>query len=469
MPLPPRTFSIWKSRRLTVMLLLCDLLGLSACWFGAYFIRVGMERFGYSPINTVQPYLKLFPVLLATWILNATFFGLYTHRRRLTSLNTWRRLLMASYHCLLYSMVLAFLFKQQDLGRSVIVLSGIGVALYFYLSRSLLRQWKAEALIRGKGTVRALIVGTGPLALKIRDALRDHREIGFQLVGFVRHPNEPLVDLNGGAPLLGTTDDIVNIMQKNGIEEIFLAIANLPQGEQLAILNAAESPGVNVHLVSNIFSVLTQQAPVEEIGEFPVVSLGDGQLPTHHRIVKEAADFVLAVLGTLAWLVFFHWWIAARIRASSPGPVFFKQERVGRGGQLFWVYKYRTMVTAADPYATAPTDPDDNRITPIGRWLRRTSLDELPQLLNVLRGEMSIVGPRPEMQFIVDRYEPWQRRRLDVKPGITGLWQVIGRKNLPLELNMEYDLYYVKNQSLLLDLQILLKTIPAVWTGKGAF
>jgi lipopolysaccharide/colanic/teichoic acid biosynthesis glycosyltransferase len=127
------------------------------------------------------------------------------------------------------------------------------------------------------------------------------------------------------------------------------------------------------------------------------------------------------------------------------------------------------MRTDADPYAVAPTDPDDSRITPSGRFLRRTSLDELPQLLNVLRGEMSMVGPRPEMPFIVEKYEPWQRRRLDVKPGITGLWQVIGRKNLPLHLNMEYDLYYIKNQSLLLDIEILLKTVPAVLMGRGAF
>jgi lipopolysaccharide/colanic/teichoic acid biosynthesis glycosyltransferase len=127
------------------------------------------------------------------------------------------------------------------------------------------------------------------------------------------------------------------------------------------------------------------------------------------------------------------------------------------------------MRTETDPYCPAPTESDDPRVTRFGRFLRRTSLDELPQLLNVLRGEMSLVGPRPEMPFIVEKYEPWQRRRLDVKPGITGLWQVIGRKNLPLHLNMEYDLYYIKNQSLLLDIEILLKTIPAVFMGRGAF
>jgi lipopolysaccharide/colanic/teichoic acid biosynthesis glycosyltransferase len=164
-----------------------------------------------------------------------------------------------------------------------------------------------------------------------------------------------------------------------------------------------------------------------------------------------------------------HWWIALGIRRDTKGPVFFKQERVGRDGKRFLIYKYRTMHVEAPPYDYAPTAEEDPRITRFGRWLRRTSLDELPQLLNVLRGEMSMVGPRPEMPFLVDKYEPWQRRRLDVKPGITGLWQVIGRKNLPLHLNMQYDFYYIKNQSLLLDLEILFRTIPAVLKGKGAF
>ncbi|HNM45706.1 MAG TPA: sugar transferase, partial [Candidatus Sumerlaeota bacterium] len=151
------------------------------------------------------------------------------------------------------------------------------------------------------------------------------------------------------------------------------------------------------------------------------------------------------------------------------GPVFFAQDRVGRNGRRFRIWKYRTMLTSAPTYAVAPTEEMDPRITRFGRWLRKTSLDELSQLLNVLRGDMSIVGPRPEMPFIVDQYEPWQRRRLDVKPGLTGLWQVIGRKNLPLHLNMQYDLYYIKNQSILLDIEILLRTIPAVLKGKGAF
>ncbi len=465
------SFSIWKSRRLTLLLVAADVLGLTLAWFGAYWIRYELGQVWLGPINVIDPYMHIYPLLLGVWIANAAIFSLYIHRRRLTSLNTWRRILMASYQCLLYAMVLGFLFKPLDLGRSVIFLSGFLVFIYFYASRTMLRVLKQSAIREGRATVRALIVGTGPLALKIRDSLRHHREIGFDLAGFVAHPSEPEPEspLDREAPLLGTTTDLLEVIHREQVEEIFLAIGHLPQDEQLGILNAVEVPGVSVHLVSNIFGVLTQQANLDEIGEFPVVPLGTGRLPWHQEAIKEVLDRILAAAGTVLWLVGFHWWIALGIKRDSKGPVIFKHQRVGRGGRLFWCYKYRTMRTDAHPYEKAPVDPEDDRVTRFGGFLRKTSLDELPQLLNVLRGEMSVVGPRPEMPFIVEQYEPWQRRRLEVKPGITGLWQVIGRKNLPLHLNMEYDLYYVKNQSLLLDVEILLKTVPAVLRGKGAF
>ncbi len=155
--------------------------------------------------------------------------------------------------------------------------------------------------------------------------------------------------------------------------------------------------------------------------------------------------------------------------AANRGPLFYRQERLGRDGEEFQILKFRTMRPKADPYAPSPTDDNDERITPIGRWLRRFSLDELPQLINVLRGEMSLVGPRPEMPFIVERYQPWQRLRLQVRPGLTGLWQILGRKDLPLVENIEYDFYYINNRSLLMDLVILLRTVPVVLRGRGAY
>ncbi len=229
-----------------------------------------------------------------------------------------------------------------------------------------------------------------------------------------------------------------------------------------------EEAHVTVKTVSNIMEVITGEFKDEEMADFPVMNLRDGHLSPGQATLKRIMDLVI-ILTTLPlwgplWL-----FIAAHLRITQGAPVHFAHERVGKDGRSFRLHKFRTMALDAPEHAKSPTDQQDPRITKAGRWLRRTSLDEMPQLLNVLKGDMSLVGPRPEMPFIVDQYEEWQRRRLDVLPGVTGLWQVIGRKNLPLHYNLEYDFYYIRNQSLWVDLTILIRTLPAVIFGKGAF
>lgn len=462
--------SVWKTRWISIFLLIADAIGLSLCWLGAWYLRMLLSPF-LGPINTIDPYVAVYPLILAAGLANCMAFGLYLHRRRLSSLNRPSILIRAGYHWLLYIIVVGFFFKELDLGRSIILFAAILGQIHLFLSRGILKALKRRAIAAGRGTMRSAIVGTSPLALEVRDSLRDHPEVGYTLCGMITHPGEeehPGLE-EAGVRLLGSTHDLDNIVEHESLEEIFLAVAHLDPREQLDLLNLADRRGLNVHVVTNIFGVITEQAKVGEIGAYPVITLRDGYIPLHQELLKRALDLFCAGVGFLVWMLFFHWWIAWRIKRDSPGPVFFLQDRIGKNGETFRIYKYRTMRTEADPYGVAPTQEQDPRVTGFGRWLRRTSLDEIPQLLNVLRGEMSMVGPRPEMPFIVEKYEPWQRRRLDVKPGVTGLWQVIGRKNLPLHLNMQYDFYYIKNQSFLLDVEIILRTIPAVLHGKGAF
>jgi len=186
------------------------------------------------------------------------------------------------------------------------------------------------------------------------------------------------------------------------------------------------------------------------------------------RAAKRLFDLALAG-GALLVLSPLFPLVAWRIRREGPGPVLIKQERVGKDGRPFTLYKFRTMHAGTALYAPAPRAEDDPRVTRVGRTLRRYSIDELPQLWNVVKGEMSIVGPRPEMPFIVERYEEWQRSRLKVAPGLTGLWQILGRKDLPLAENLEYDLYYLFNRSFFLDCAIILKTLPHLTLPKGAY
>jgi len=201
----------------------------------------------------------------------------------------------------------------------------------------------------------------------------------------------------------------------------------------------------------------------------PVVNLNGHNFSAVERLIKTLLDRSLAlfiiVLTLPLWL-----FISLLIKLTSPGPVFFLQERVGYKGRIFKMIKFRSMYNSSKKFAGAPHSPQDERITSMGRWLRRTSMDELPQLINVFLGEMSLVGPRPEMPFIVESYEPWQRKRLDVMPGITGLWQIQGRtKEAPIHAHLEFDFYYILNQSLLTDLKILGQTMLAVTKGRGTF
>ncbi|MEK7188130.1 MAG: sugar transferase [Patescibacteria group bacterium] len=191
---------------------------------------------------------------------------------------------------------------------------------------------------------------------------------------------------------------------------------------------------------------------------------------SHHfyRVSKRTADLVAAAGGLIILSPAFVA-ISLLIRKDGPGRAILKQERVGQYGKKFFIYKFRTMDQSTPLYAPGPRRESDERVTRIGRFLRRYSLDELPQLWNVLRGEMSIVGPRPEMPFLVVQHNEWQKMRLSVKPGITGLWQILGRKDIPLSENLEYDFYYIHHQSFLMDLVIMLKTIPAIILGRGAY
>ena len=184
--------------------------------------------------------------------------------------------------------------------------------------------------------------------------------------------------------------------------------------------------------------------------------------------MKRILDILVALVGLVVLLPFLPI-VLLIIKRDSPGPALVAQKRVGFRGGLFTLYKLRTMKQEVDLYALAPRNHEDERITRVGSFLRKYSIDELPQLWNVLKGDMSLVGPRPEMPFIVEKYEPWQRLRLDVRPGITGLWQIFGRKDLPLHENIEYDLYYFFNQSLFLDLAIIIKTVPHLFFPKGAY
>jgi exopolysaccharide biosynthesis polyprenyl glycosylphosphotransferase len=288
------------------------------------------------------------------------------------------------------------------------------------------------------------------------------------VVGFLDDAWSPESKDVANRPVLGTIDSLRAIARERGVGEVFIADPSLGHTRMLSLVLDCEDLGLTFRVVTNLFEVLTAGTPVDLIGDLPLVRLGREQVPGAYAPLKRAFDFTGALAGIVITFPLVVW-CALRTMQTSPGPPFIAHERVGQHGRVFRMYKFRTMNIGVDRYAVAPADADDARITRYGRWLRGTSIDELPQLLNVLKGEMSLVGPRPEMPFIVKSYDDWQRRRLSVKPGITGLWQILGRKDLPMHENLQYDFFYIRNRSFSLDLSIVLRTIGAVLSRRGAY
>ncbi len=281
------------------------------------------------------------------------------------------------------------------------------------------------------------------------------------------------------APLIGTTEDLERIVQEKAVELVLVA---QPEGksrevEQL-ILDLYPLP-VRIYLVPDVVQLTLRHAEVETFAGLSVIGIREPAIQGAKRAIKRLFDVCAAasllVLTLPVWALI---WLA--IRLDSPGPAIFRTDRIGENGKVFKMLKFRTMVVGADRFQDKVTVLDekgrpvykptvDPRITGVGKWLRRWSLDELPQFINILKGEMSLVGPRPEQVFIAQDYDVSQWPRLAVPPGLTGWWQVSGRSDLPLHLNTQYDLYYIRNYSLRLDIEIMLKTVAVVIRGRGAY
>lgn len=460
--------TLLKSHFLTLILVIADVIALSLIWRESWVIRDAMNhRFG--PINALENYSAVLPKLVIGWILTLAFFKQYAHRGKISSLNQTSNIIKAAVGLLVVTIVIDFLFKRYDLGRAVIAYAAVGHAVYLYVSRTSLRYGKQLLREQGYGLTRVAIIGAGETGRRVALRIQNHPEVGYELAGFIDRDARALGEEIAGVPVIGDGGEMVDLLLRYRVEEVFLAIPSLSQNETLNLVVQCEAANVHFKIVKNdLIEVISDKVKIDDIGDFPVIQLGEGRLTPLNSALKRLVDYSITVPLLIAISPLCAM-IAVAIKMSSKGPVIFSHDRVGQDGKVFRLYKFRTMTAVTEPYAVAPGDQNDSRITPLGRFLRSTSLDELPQFWNVIKGDMSVVGPRPEMPFIVAQYEPWQRRRLDVPQGITGLWQIAGRKQLPLHFNLEYDFYYIRNWSLVLDLSILLRTIPAVVFRRGAF
>ena len=444
----------------------CALVSLG--WLGAYGIRFALNDLLGTPINPFRRYVEALPLVVVPWVATCWLFGIYRGARMRTLIDELQALLRGAALGLLVVSALSFFFRELSFGRFVVLASAANSLLLQGVSRVLF--YRAERRLRRSGAhdVPVLIVGTGVAAIRLLQKLQDHPEIGYRVVGFLDDSGERVEKDVAGHPVLGRVEDLREAAAATGVRDVFVADPRLGHTRMLSLVLEGEDLGIEFRVVTNLFEVLTAGTELDLVDDLPLVRLGRERAHPLQDAAKRVFDVCGALLGLVA-LAPLLLWCFFRIRATSPGPALFFQDRVGRDGLIFRMVKFRTMRADADPEAVAPTGHGDPRVTAYGRWLRATSIDELPQLWNVLRGEMSLVGPRPEMPFIVAGYDEWQRRRLCVKPGITGLWQILGRKDLPMHRNLQYDFYYIRNRSLALDASILLRTAGAVLSRRGAF
>jgi exopolysaccharide biosynthesis polyprenyl glycosylphosphotransferase len=361
---------------------------------------------------------------------------------------------------------------------------------YFYLlDLAFLLGWRAmlQWLFRlglGRSLVeprRVLIAGAGAVGQRLCQAIHAYRWTGLEMVGYVDDDEAKQGKTYAGCPVLGPLEDVGQLVSQHAVDEVILALPPRAQERARQVILALQELPANVRVVPDVFDLVFIRASVEEFAGIPLIGLREPVIEGPDRIMKRLFDLVV---GSLALVLLSPLMLVAAlmVRIDSPGPALLRQQRIGEGGQPFCMLKFRTMHLGAEAEEqqlaletgqgppTFVKRPDDPRVTRVGRVLRRFSIDELPQLLNVLKGDMSLVGPRPELPWLVERYRPWHRKRFAVPQGMTGWWQINGRSDrADYRLRAEDDLYYVRNWSIWLDLRILWMTVGAVLRGEGAY
>ncbi len=460
---------ISRRRQVQVVLQLAgDLLATAAALLLAYWLRFTVQIVPVTKgIPELAPYLRLLPVAAVLWPLVFYFQGLYQGRRFRSRFDEALRALVAV--ALAAALLTAALTFYRGFSYSRVVLA-IFAALDFVLVVA--QRWLIAAVLKrirrsGKNLQQVLVVGAGELGRKVAGRLRDHREMGFRVVGFLDDdPGKQQRSLDG-TPVLGTTRNLERVVAEHRVDQVVLALPLAAHHKTVQLIRRSGQLMVEVKVVPDLLQYYTLRAGVEDLDGIPVINLT--QIPLHgwNQLVKRVFDIVGAA-GLLLATCWVFPLVAFLIKREDGGPVFYSQIRMGLDGRPFRLYKFRSMRVDAEgdgnPRWTRNRDP---RVTRIGAFLRRTSLDELPQLINVLKGEMSLVGPRPERPEFVERFKeryPEYMARHRVRAGLTGWAQVHGlRGDTSIRQRIAHDLYYIENWSLALDLRILWLTLRTAW------
>jgi Undecaprenyl-phosphate glucose phosphotransferase len=461
------------SRLFEHLALASDLVLVGGCWLAAYVVRFQTPLAPPLVVPDIPPLgdylLQLVPILLV-WGVAFHGFGLYRPRRLGSRLGEWVDVAKAStLGVLVLIAIMTFAFRGYEYSRVVIVNFWALSIVVLSLWRAAFREGLRLARRRGVNLRWAIVVGGAGPAAEIVAALRRRPDVGVQMLGLVGDKGDDAAP----APWLGRFEELRAVMDRQAIDLVFIALPYAEYGRLPDILAEIGDDPVTIHLVPDIYGVASLRGGIEEFEGVPLVHLRESPLHGWNRVLKRLLDLTVGGLA-FALAAPLMGLIALAIRGTSPGPVLLRQERMGLDGRPFAMLKFRTMRVDAEE-ATGPVWASENdlRRTQLGAFLRRWSLDELPQLVNVLRGQMSLVGPRPERPVFVEEFRrrfPGYMLRHKVKAGMTGWAQINGwRGNTSLEKRLEYDLYYIERWSLAFDLKILVQTLWRGFVTKNAY
>ncbi len=458
-----------------------DAVILFVAFFAAHFLVNAFKQYLPDPSLAKQlfdlgHYGWLFVIDLFASLVLLYLFGFYTFGRTLSYVDILINL--AKMVVLAFLLLIAWLFvaRIQDVSRLLLGAYALVKLLFLLMEKAAVKAILAKLQEHGYNRINALVIGAGDQAAAFVRRLRDRPELGYQIVGVLA--DQPAAGTVEGVPLVGHVGDLYDLLTRHSVDEVFFALPIEEATNINEMVFACEEVGVRFSVIADWFKPNIARTSLRNLDDIPLLTFSTTPSQIGQLLLKALLDRVAAAAG-LVILSPLLAGIAAAIKLTSKGPVFFVQQRSGLNGRVFNFYKFRTMVENAEelkeqlaaqnemsgPVFKMANDP---RVTRVGYWLRKYSLDELPQLINVVKGEMSLVGPRPPIPAEVAKYERWQRRRLSMKPGLTCFWQIGGRNEIDFDEWMELDLRYIDNWSLKLDLLILLKTIPVVLSAKGA-
>jgi exopolysaccharide biosynthesis polyprenyl glycosylphosphotransferase len=468
---------------LSLALAVLDVLLINIAFAAAYWMRYDRQWFAAVDPAFRVPYRAFVPISLALTVLLMAIYrlgGLYHQSRGASWFDEFYHIVTGTATGLiLVVFALVIFFRPLFYSRLIFFYAGLLIVVLLGTSRSVKRVVLRQLRKKGLGVDRVLIVGAGEVGRTVMRNIVAQPGLGYHIVGFVDDdPEKGSTDI-GRFRAMGDTTNIPRLVKELAIDEVIVTLPWMYHRKIVSIIAQCERHQVRVRIVPDMFQMSLSRLQAIDLGGIPMIGVQEIAFSRGKLLLKRAMDVVIAAVGFVVaapLLVL----IAVAIKLDSRGPVLFQQIRVGKGEKLFAICKFRSMRVGAEEEQQQLIDQNeasgplfkiknDPRVTRVGRLLRRTSLDELPQLANVLSGHMSMVGPRPAPPSEVQRYQQWHKRRLEVSPGLTGLWQVSGRSQLTFDEMVLLDLYYIENWSPGLDIQIMLRTVPQALVGNGAY